>query len=182
MAEPVLSVRDIQQSDIDIIRQYWFGADAAYLQSMGVDPAKLPAPDQFVQIMTEQMNTPVEKRMLYYVIWLLDGEPVGHCNTNPTTFGEEAYMHLHMWKLQGRKKGMGTEFVKLALSRFFENLQLKKLYCQPYALNAAPNRTLEKAGFDFIAEFTTTPGRFNFEQPVKLWEMSVGKFKERVNS
>jgi RimJ/RimL family protein N-acetyltransferase len=178
MPDSILSVREIQLPDIDFIVRYWFESDTSYLAAMGVDPAKLPTREQFQQIMTEQINTPIEKRMLYYVIWLSDGVPVGHCNTNPTTFGEQAYMHLHIWNLQGRKKGMGTEFVKLALSHFFENLQLKRLYCQPYALNPAPNSTLEKAGFDLIGEFTTTPGRFNFEQPVKLWEMSYEKYKK----
>jgi len=86
-------------------------------------------------------------------------------------------MHLHLWNKDVRKKGYGTRFVKLSLPYFFGNYQLKKLFCEPYALNPAPNKTLEKAGFEFIKEYTTIPGFINFEQPVCLWEMRFEKFK-----
>ena len=37
-----LSVREIQQSDIGLITQYWLSADAAFLKGMGADIAKNP--------------------------------------------------------------------------------------------------------------------------------------------
>jgi hypothetical protein len=57
------------------------------------------------------------------------------------------------------------------------DIPLKKLFCEPYALNPAPNKTLEKIGFEFVKEYITTPGWINFEQPVKLWMMDFEKFK-----
>jgi RimJ/RimL family protein N-acetyltransferase len=65
----------------------------------------------------------------------------------------------------------------MTLPLFFERLQLKKLYCEPYALNSAPNKSLEKVGFEFIKEYITIPGSLNFEQPVKRWELSYEKFQ-----
>jgi RimJ/RimL family protein N-acetyltransferase len=178
MPEHSLSVREMQQLDIKLIIQYWFGSESSYLKAMGVDLTKLPSREQFCQLLSEQINTPIEKRNSYCVIWQVDGAPVGHSNTNPTVFGKDAYMHLHIWNMNARRKGFGTELLRMTLPYFFEKLQLKSLYCQPYAMNPAPNNTLQKLGFDFIKEYVTIPGPLNFEQPVKLWEMSIEKFKE----
>ena len=60
----------------------------------------------------------------------------------------------------------------------FDNLLLKKLYCEPYALNPAPNKTVEKIGFTFIKEHISVPGSLNFEQLTKLWELSYDDFKQ----
>lgn len=87
-------------------------------------------------------------------------------------------MHLHIWNPAVRKKGYGTAFIKLTLPYFFEDLKLKRLFCEPYSLNSAPNRALEKVGFELVKEHTTIPGWLNFEQPVKLWELSYKNFKK----
>ena len=176
MSDPILSVRELQHSDIDYIIQYWMTASESYLEGMGVDINKLPQREQFIQFLTDQINCPIETRKSYTIIWQLDNRPIGHCNTNPTTFGEEALMHLHIWNNEKRKSGLGLQFVRMTLPWFFNNLQLKNLYCQPYALNPGPNKTLQKAGFMLEKEFVTIPGAFNFEQPVKRWHMSKEMF------
>jgi RimJ/RimL family protein N-acetyltransferase len=163
----MLSVREMQISDIPSFLEYWFTADHEYLQRMGVDVTKMPASEKLTQMLLEQINTPIEQRISYCIIWENNGQAIGHSNTNPTVYSEEAKMHLHLWSFSERKKGMGTEFVKLTLPYYFENLKLKKLWCEPYALNIAPNKTLEKAGFHFIKEYTTVPSFICFEQPVK---------------
>lgn len=143
---------------------------------MGADSALMPAEAYWVKALTEQINTPYENKMAYCTIWLLNGEPIGHCNVNKIVFGEEAYMHLHVWNAAVRQKGMGVKLLKQSLPFFFEKLQLKKLYCEPYALNPAPNKTLERAGFLFEEEYITVPGSINFEQPVKRWSMDDETF------
>jgi len=178
MPQDNLSVRELQKVDIDHIVQYWLTSDKDFLVSMGVDLNKLPTPNELTQMLSNQLNTPIEKRNAYCIIWLIDNKPIGHCNTNPTVFGEEATMHLHIWNTQARGKGFGITFLKKTLPYLFENLHLKKLYSQPYALNPAPNKILEKVGFEFIREYLTIPGSLNFEQPVKLWELSDEKFKK----
>jgi RimJ/RimL family protein N-acetyltransferase len=85
-------------------------------------------------------------------------------------------MHLHLWKPGERKKGLGTAFVKQTLPFYFNNLQLKNLFCEPNAHNTAPNKTLEKVGFRFIKQHITTPGWLNFEQPVNRWVISRGNW------
>ena len=173
----MLSVREIQKKDIDPIIQYWMNADNAFLTRMGVDIGKMPGRDEWRQMLLEQLSQPPEEKKSYCIIWLVDNKAVGHSNVNKILFGEEAYMHLHIWNAEDRKKGYGATFIKMTLPWFFENLKLKKIYCEPYALNPAPNKTLEKAGFEFVREYITIPGWLNFEQPVNLWEISYDQFK-----
>jgi RimJ/RimL family protein N-acetyltransferase len=168
----MLTTRPLQHADIPLLLDYWFNSDKTFLQGMGLDVSKLPSREQFRNMLETLLNTPLNQRTSYCIIWLQHGKPIGHCNTNPTTFGQDAKMHLHIWHPGERQKGLGTELVKMTLPYFFNDLQLKTLWCEPYALNPAPNKTMKKAGFEFIKEYVTTPGIFNFEQPVKQWRMT----------
>lgn len=171
-----ISVRELQEKDIQLIADYWLNSDSIFLESMGVDLSKIPNMEQFTQMLLGQLNLPIEQKRSFCIIWELDGKPIGHSNTNPTVFGEEAFMHLHIWEADTRMKGLGSEFVKLTLPYFFNKLKLKRLISEPYALNPAPNKTLQKSGFDFVKEYFTVPGSINFEQRVNRWELSVEKF------
>ena len=171
-----LTAREMTSNDIPLISRYWTESDPEHLQRMGVDLAKLPTKEPLEEMLQHQLSLPVEKKRSYCTIWEENGKPIGHCNTNPTHFGDYGYMHLHLWQGNTRQKGMGAELVKRSLLLFFTQLQLKKLFCEPYALNPAPNKTLEKVGFDLLKEYITTPGPMNFEQPVKLWQMTKEKY------
>lgn len=173
-----LTVREIQYSDIEPLSDYWFKSDPDFLSRMGVDLSKMPTREEWKQMLIEQISQSYEEKKSYCIMWLLDGEPVGHSNLNRIVFGEEAFMHLHIWKAVNRTKGMGSQFVKVTLPYFFQNMKLKKICCEPYALNPAPNKTMEKLGFEFIKEYITVPGFINFEQPVKHWELTHEKFKQ----
>ncbi len=171
MNTPVLSVREIQQHDVPLITEYWLSAEPAYLMAMGVDLTKMPGRQQWMSMLQEQISLPYQQKQSYCIIWLADGKPIGHSNVNKIIFGEEAYLHLHIWHAPMRSMHLATGLIKLTLPYFFNNLQLKKVYCEPYALNPPPNKALAKAGFVFIKEYITTPGTLNFEQPVRLWEI-----------
>lgn len=179
MEKQLLSVREIKQSNIELITQYWLTADPAFLTGMGVDLSKMPSKEEWIKMLSEQLTKPYPEKKSYCTIWQVDNKAIGHCNVNKIKFGEDAYMHLHVWNNEFRKKGMGTELVKMSLPYFFENLKLKKIFSEPYALNLAPNKTLERAGFTFVKEYITTPGFLNFEQPVKCWELIYEQYKNQ---
>ena len=172
-----LSVRELQQKDIEPLTRYWLTAEPEFLIGMGVDLRKMPRPEEWSMMLNEQLQTPLQDKKSYCIIWLENDVAVGHSNINKIIFGQEAYMHLHLWNNVSRKQGNGTAFVRLTLPYFFENCKLKKLYCEPYALNPAPNKTLQKAGFAFVKKYTCIPGTLNFEQEVNLWEMTYEKFE-----
>lgn len=182
MQDKMLSVREIQENDLASITDYWLGSDPDFLRGMGVDLDKMPDREQWMAMLSGQLNQSYEEKKSYCIIWQADGEPVGHSNVNKIVYGQEAYMHLHLWKAGIRQHGLGTSFVKMSLPYFFNNLKIKRLYCEPYALNPAPNKTLERVGFAFVKEYVTVPGMLNFEQPVNLWELSHERYRKMPDS
>ena len=171
-----LSVREIITEDIPHLIEYWVHSDPAHMEMMGVDLEKLPSAAHVKDMLLTQTSLPYPEKPSYAIIWLADDQPIGHCNINNISFGEEANMHLHIWNKTGRRKGLGSQLLPLTFAYFFKHFQLKKLICEPYALNPAPNRTLEKMGFRFVKEYITIPGPINFEQPVKRWELTYEAF------
>lgn len=171
-----LSVREMRESDILSIADYWLNSEKDYLLGMGVDLQKIPTRDQFSVFLTEQIALPYKKKSSYAIIWELNGIAVGHCNVNKIDFGHAAFMHLHFWSQQNTSKGLGVNFVELCLPYFFQNLELQTIYSEPYAKNRAPHIALERCGFDFEKEYLTTPGSLNFEQEVKRWALPIDKF------
>ena len=173
-----ITVREIQLKDIDLIADYWLKSDPVFLTQMGVDLNKLPTRSGLREMLTIQINSPITNKKTYALSWELNGMQIGHSNVNEIEFGEKATMHLHLWKLTNRNKGIGTELIKKSLPFYFEKLQLKKIICEPYALNTAPNKTLKKIGFEFIKKYKTIPGSLNFEQEVSRWELTKENYEK----
>lgn len=171
-----VSVREMELRDIDKFGDYWFNATPEFLVGMGVDLKKLPTKESFKKLISKTIETPIDRKSAYYLIWELNNRPIGHTNVNKIEFGNEAFMHLHIWKPDVRQRGIGTELVKRSLPFYFENLKLVCLYCEPYALNPGPNKTLPKIGFTFEKKYMTIPGILNFEQEVNRWKLTREKF------
>ncbi len=167
-----VAVREMVLSDIPQVVDYWANASEAFLTGMGIDFSKLPSPDMLAQMLEKQIALPYEQKQSYALIWLLNEQAVGHSCVNEIKYGDVATMHLHLWASDLRQKGNGTELVKLGLPFFFDNLKLQTLYCEPYAKNPAPNKTLSKVGFKFIKTYETTPGSVNFMQEVNQWKLT----------
>jgi len=167
-----IKVREIELKDIELIADYWLGSEPDFLMNMGVDLSKLPTRNGLIKMLTEQIDTSLKHKSSYALIWELDGKQIGHSNVNPVEYGKQATMHLHLWRSNNRKKGIGTELVRKSLPFYFERLKIGKLICEPYALNPAPNKTLEKVGFEFVKKYRTIPGSLNFEQEVNRWELT----------
>lgn len=180
--QPKIFVRELESKDIPLIANYWFTAEPDFLESMGADKYKLPDPANFTKMLSAQLNFPNEKKSAYALIWELDGKAVGHSNVNQIVFGKQATMHLHLWNNDNRKRGIGTTLVKKSLPFYFDNLNLEVLFCEPYALNPAPNNVLKKVGFEFVKKYTTIPGSINFEQEVNRWKLSKRQFDKLKNN
>lgn len=171
-----LSIQELKQEYIDDLIHYWLASDAEYMTSMGVDMTKMPTREEWVQFLSRQLNQNYTEKESYALIWLLNGNPIGHSNISKIKFGDHAFMHLHLWNSERRQKGIGMKLLKLSIPHYFNNMQLQTLYCEPYALNPAPNKLLNKIGFKFLKEYTGIPGWLNFEQPVNVWELTKENF------
>ena len=171
-----LIVRELLEKDVPDIIDYWMNASAGYLRAMGADINKIPSRSVFETNLLNQLKLPYQKKSAYALIWENNGISIGHCNINKIIFAKEAYMHLHLWQKDNHQKGIGSALVKASLHYYFNNFDLQELYCEPYALNEAPNKTLSRVGFEFVQEHKTIPGTLNFEQIVKIWRMSKTRF------
>jgi len=172
-----LSVREMKSRDIELIVDYFLNADSEFLKVLGADESKLPKRTDWIEKLNLEFEKPNEEKEFYYIIWMIDYQPIGHSNINNIEFGHSATMHLHMWKSHTRKRGLGPEFLKHTIPIYFENFKLEKLICEPHAKNIAPNRVLEKIGFEFIKEYETIAGWINLKQFVRRYEMTSKQFK-----
>lgn len=78
-------------------------------------------------------------------------------------------MHLHVTEPKRRGRGLGTECVRRTADLYFERLRLRRLFCEPNAFNVAPNRALQRAGFEYVKTHMTVPGPLNHHQAVTRW-------------
>jgi RimJ/RimL family protein N-acetyltransferase len=172
MVHAKLLLREMTEGDLDAIADYWLGSEPDYLVGLGVDLSKLPTREALFDMLRAQIRLPDAEKSSLALIATLNGSAIGHCNVNNIRFGEAADLHLHLWQAEHRRQGLGAQMVWAALPIFFQRLQLQSIHCAPYALNAAPNRTLEKLGFVFVKRHVTVPSALSFEQEVCQYEMT----------
>jgi RimJ/RimL family protein N-acetyltransferase len=165
----VLTVREMLESETDLIIEYFLNSTPEHLEMLGVDPTRLPAHENWRERFRREYALPVAQRAVTIVIWLSDDQPIGFSSADKIRRGEQANMHLHVVDSERRHRGVGAECVRRSIDIYFETLQLKRLFCEPNAFNVAPNRTLQKAGFKYLKTHMTVPGPFNFHQAVNRW-------------
>src|SRR4051812_15775718 len=156
-------------SEYEGMIDYFLRAEDAFLAGMGVARALLPTRDAWLRdVLADHQFSDLKKDRLY-VGWFYQGRQIGHSSVNKIRFGNDAFFHLHMWRPDLRKSGFGHLLCEQSMKIYFDRLHLKTLWCEPYAENPAPNRTLMKLGFEFIKRYRTVPGKINFEQDVNLY-------------
>jgi RimJ/RimL family protein N-acetyltransferase len=168
----VRRVRDMRADEAHRIVSYFHALTPADLARMGIDPAKMPDEATWNASIQEDLARPMLERRWHFVIWEIDGAPVGHSNIGDVVRGEHGTMHLHVWRPDLRARGHGRALVVESARRYFEVFDLRTLYCQPNAFNVAPNRTLARAGFEYLETVETIPGWLNFHHPVTRWALT----------
>ena len=174
MNDPVLDVRPFEsQTDYEEMIEYFHSADDALLAVMGVDRNRLPTRATWLARLLPDLARAASQKQTYYLSWRLDGIPVGHSSANQISYGHQAFVHLHLWHAAQRRGGMGQRFFDRSLRLFVSNLCLERVICEPHAANPAPNRVLQRAGFQLVRRYRTIPGLINLEQDVNRWEFEV---------
>ena len=159
------------REEYELMLDYFYKADEPFLRGMGVDRLKLPQRDKWLDALLVDHKKPDKERDRFYLVWIFRRQRVGHSSINNIIHGTEAFIHLHLWNSNLRKAGLGTEFVRRSANFFFDRFNLKKLVCEPWAENPAPNRVLEKLGFTFVRRYRTIPGIIAYEQDVNRYEL-----------
>jgi RimJ/RimL family protein N-acetyltransferase len=165
-----LRVREMKLAEVDLRIAYFHDASDDHLRTLGVDRGLLPSRQVWRESYEVDYARPIQNRDSYSLVWELDDEIVGFSSTDQITFGEQAFMHLHILDSGHRWSGMGTQFVRRSAAIYFRVLELQRLYCQPNAFNVAPNRTLQRAGFRYVfTKEQMTPSSINFPQAITRW-------------
>lgn len=164
--------RPMLPEEASLIIDYFHTATPDFLNSLGVDPAKLPSRQTWRAHYDREFGLPIEQRKSFLVLWALGATPLGFSTADKIVIGSEAFMHLHIFDAGGRQRGFGAALVRQSADIYFETLRINALYCEPCALNVAPNRTLQKAGFKYVMTHETVPGPLNFRQPVNRWVLT----------
>lgn len=164
-----LHVREMKLSEVGLIINYFHHSSPEYLNTLGVDPTRLPDPGKWHERYAYEYSQPIEKRKAFLVVWESDQGPIGFSTADKIIYGQQAYMHLHIVNPEQRMLGNGATCVRETVKIYFEALKLERLFCEPNAFNVAPNRTLQKAGFNYVKTHETVPGPLNFYQAVTRW-------------
>lgn len=151
---------------------YFHGGSDEFLRGMGIDRAKLMPPDEWLAWCIADAAKHDGARERCFVAWLYRGEQVGHSSLSHIKLGVEGHIHLHLWRPELRKDGLGAQFFTRSMDYFFERFALQKIICEPMATNPAPNRTVMKLGFTFVKRYRTVPVSTSFEQDVNRYEMT----------
>lgn len=156
-------------AEANLVIDYFHHSTPEHLEMLGVDPTRLPTPDAWRERFQDEFSLPLDKRLGFFVIWLLDYQAVAFSSCNKIVFGERANMHLHVAEPQRRHQGTGTECVRRSVEIYFQKLRLKSFFCEPNAFNVGPHRTLQKVGFKYLKTHMTVPGPLNYYQAVTRW-------------
>ena len=99
----------------------------------------MQAREDFEKMLASQIDIPMEDKKGLAVIWLADGQPIGHNNVNQVNFEVDAKMHLHIWESENPKKGWGVALLRLSIPMLFQRLELQNIICEPYAFKSCAN-------------------------------------------
>jgi RimJ/RimL family protein N-acetyltransferase len=164
-----LVIREMALDEVDLVIEYFHGSTPEHLETLGVDPTRLPTRQNWQAWYAAEYGKPTQERSTLLVTWELDGVAVGFSTADKITYGEQAHMHLHIVDPQRRGSGLGAACVRETAELYVEALALRRLFCEPNAFNVAPNRTLQSAGFMYVKTYQTVPGPLNYHQPVTRW-------------
>jgi RimJ/RimL family protein N-acetyltransferase len=167
--ERAMSVREMELREVGLRIEYFHASSDEHLRMLGVDRALLPTREDWRQFYVDDYARPLRERVLYLLVWELDGEAVGFSSADRIEFGEQAFMHLHILNPGLRRQGFGAAFVRQSAVVYFRMLELRRLYCEPSAFNVAPNRTLQRVGFRYVSTHETRPSPINSLQAVTRW-------------
>jgi len=159
----------MRPDEVHLRVDYFHDASDDYLAALGVDRARLPSRTDWQESMRSDLSRPVCERSMHFLVWELEGRVVGFSTADRIVAGDEAFMHLHILDPGRRRGGLGARFVRLSGEEYIRVLRLERVFSEPNALNVAPNRALQRAGFRYVLSRRCTPSPINFLQVVTRW-------------
>jgi RimJ/RimL family protein N-acetyltransferase len=151
---------------------YFLLGSEAFQRGMGVDPSKLPERAVWLAAALADHARSDDRKRRFYLAWLHAGDTVGHSSISHIAPGQTAHVHLHLWRPDPRRRGLGAAFFALSVDFYFERYRLKLLACEPFAENPGPNRVVTQFGFRFVERRREVPTSIALEQDVNRYEIT----------
>jgi hypothetical protein len=146
-----LAVRALSPVEVPLIVKYLVDSSPADRERMGL--ANVPSADVLTQSYLKACATPENDASSFYLIWLVEGAPIGFSSLKDIVRGGRASMHLHIWNASQRGKGYGAILFCLSALEFYRRFALENLVCEPRAANLLPNRMLSRIGFPLLRSY-----------------------------
>lgn len=169
-----VTVRDLAEADLPAVLDYWFRSPAGYIESLGVDLAKLPDEPRFAESLLQRVrqNAGRVDSKLNSLAILYDQTFVGFHNLNPITEGDFGVFHAHIWRPEFRRRGIAERSYLLACRVFLERFHLQRILFKTPAQNLGAIRVKEKLGIRCIGEELVSLGVIRDGTLAKVFELS----------
>jgi RimJ/RimL family protein N-acetyltransferase len=176
-----VSVRDVRESDIPMILNYWFRSPPGYLEEMGVDPAKMPTEAGMEKMLREKVdeNKKLPSSKLSAVIICYDGQAIGMHTINQLVEGDHGIFHAHICNPEFRRRGLGMLSYPKACRIFIDRFNLKRIVFKTPVGNIGPIRVKEKLGIRQIGEEVIGFGITKDNTPAKVFELTREEIDQR---
>lgn len=150
----LIDVRDLELGDLQYILNYWFNSPAGFVESIGVDLAKMPTEIEMKEHLTKRLevNSKLETSKLNALVILYGDKPIGFHTLVPVTAGDSGVFHAHIWQADMRKKGVGFYSYPKACMLFIERFNLQKIIFKTPEQNIGAIKVKEKLGIRCIGE------------------------------
>ena len=100
-----LTVREMTDSEFELVIEYFYKSTPEFLETLGVDPTRFPSPDSWRERFQRERARPIQRRTWLIVTWLADNQPLGFSTSDKIVYGEQANMHLHVVDPEHRNRG-----------------------------------------------------------------------------
>jgi RimJ/RimL family protein N-acetyltransferase len=166
----LVSIRELSTAEVPFILDYWLNSPPGYLESIGVDPAKLPPRAEFERSLREKCEWPVAKRGVLVIIYR--GQAVGFHTLHPIAEGDYGIFHAHLWDESVRDRGIATVSYVKACHIFLNRFGLKRILFKTPIQNKGSIRVKEKLGIRYLHEERVSFGIVKDATLAKVFELT----------
>src|SRR5215208_6894818 len=149
-------IRDIEESDLEILLSYWHDTDPAYLASIGVNLEKLVTKEVTRSRFLASIPGAQEPRERATFVVTSDGQLVAYTNLNFKSM-DEVYVHLHTLVRSPLAKALTYHLFPEMIRILFNCFPITHLTMQTSPENININR--------FLGKFGLVPSRVYLETP-----------------
>lgn len=176
----LISVRDISESDIPLILNYWFRSPAGFIEGMGVDPKKMPLESDFRKSLEEKIyqNKMLSFSKLNALAITYDNNFIGFHTINPLVEGDYGIFHAHITDSEFRRCGIGLHTYPKACAIFLKRFNLDRILFKTPSQNTAAIRVKQKIGIRLIGEELIGFGIIKDGTHAKVFELTREEAKE----